>query len=236
MTNMADLHVLYPTFVMHKRNAMSADFNDRLYELCKAHYFDESLKQHEAGDIGYLADHARNIFRDIQDPVILEFARMAEEAAHEYLRNFYNIQYRMPVRLRSQPFYQDGRQSHNAGMYAHTHHFADLVITYYPRIRIKDEDKVTPFHAGTVRFYDPSGRGNRTWNNENPVFRTDGCVAIEPQEGSLIAFEGHAMHDSSHFAGQERMCVPIMVNFQGRRQPTSMEMRDIEAMYAAAGH
>ncbi len=204
--NNTDLLVLHPTFLMHKQWEEGDDFNNTLCELSEQHclanrYGSSNNPTTPNTPINYLSNKRANMFEDVQHPVMLRFAEMVEAAAREYLANFYQYHYDGDLSLRMQPFLQEGQgKGDNGGVYMHTHQHYDLVVTYYPKVVIADDQEQSPYHRGSLRFYDPSGRGPRRWKNNSPMFQCN-SFTVEPKSGSMMVFEGQTPHDSTFFGG-----------------------------------
>lgn len=206
---------IFPTFVMHKRWDVSKTFNDRLYELAAAdalrNRISDPADPRNIGDQSSHLGHLRhNFLLDTKDPAIVQFVRMTDIAAREYLLAVYGYEHVGEIAMMSDTFWQRRAERENVGINAHTHIKADLVVTYYPRVRLDADAPDTSLHRGSVRFYDPANVGKRFWPVNNPSFHIGGWYSVTPQEGSMTVFEGYLPHDSTFFAGEERMCIPVL--------------------------
>lgn len=230
----AQVSVLFPCFVMTKQWDMPSEFNDTLYNLAYQGHLKNMAGVSNAPDVSdgvlrYISHKRSNILVDEKHPFMLEFARMVDATVREYLSSVYGYQHDGEISMMADGFYQRSEGEDAAGIPAHTHQRADLVVTYYPRVVMGESEPANLFKRGALRFYDPSGLGQRRWRNRNPSFFCDGQFVTEPKTGTMVVFEGNMLHDSSHFAGVDRMCIPVICNVLTEKAFTGVTMSAIEA-------
>lgn len=212
----------FPTMVLVKDTGMPKEFNDRLFELGSA----DALKWREQQASGaYFKNRRHNLFADVKDPTLIALAEMIDAGCREFLGIFGN-DYRGPLKIQSDVLWSRGDAGEREGMYCHTHMKADLVAIYYPRLDV--DPSLPPLHKGALRIYDPSNKGKRSWRNHNQSFHIGGWLHIDIREGLLVVFEGHVPHDSSHFAGKDRLCVPCMINLADKSAYEQMTLDEIK--------
>jgi hypothetical protein len=136
---------------------------------------------------------------------------MIDETARDYLRAVYRYEHDGELELMADTFLQRKSHNENTGINAHAHQLSQMVVTYYPRV-VQDEAETDRLRRGALRFYDPQMVNGRHWPNNNPQVFSNAWFNLEPQTGSMVAFEGHMVHDSTFFAGEERICIACMVN------------------------
>ena len=210
-----ELQMIYPAFVMHKHWKMPEGFNDRLYGLAAedavANRIQDASDGRNVGDQTNHLGHLRhNFLMDRQDPAIAALAQMVAAGVREYLQLAYCYDHSGEIDMMSDTFWQRRDQRENVGINTHTHIQTDIVCTYYPRVTLDDTCPETSLHRRAVRFYDPANVGKRLWPCRNPEAYVGGWYAVEPRTGSMLIFEGHVPHDSTHFEGEERMCIPVL--------------------------
>lgn len=209
---------VYPQFILHKEWDMPNEFNTALAEIAKKDAIDNSVTDNSdprnLGDTSNHFGHVRhNMLEEHKDnPVIKELLMMTIAAVGEYLATGYGYELNRDVEVIAETFYQRRDNDENVGIFTHSHLKSDLVVTYYPLVDIDEDYKNSTGKSGSLRFYDPAGVGNRLWGNKNPNVFFGSWYEIVPKTGSMVVFEGHMMHDSSYFEGNERVCIPIQCN------------------------
>jgi len=213
-----DITAVFPAFVMHKQWDTPEGFNERLYELA----VDDAVKNRPTDEgnetnIGQTDMHfshlRHNFILDYKDhPEIQDLVRMTEDACREYLMAVYGYEHKGDMLMESDTFWQRRSERENLGIYNHTHPQSDLVVVYYPKVVLDDDAGIE--EIGALRVYDPGNVGKRFWDTNNEGFFVGGWFQVEPKTGSMVVLEGYVPHDSTYFAGDERMCIPIQVDVQ----------------------
>lgn len=230
----SEFQAIYPAFVLHKHFEMPAGFNDHLYELARVdaeRYRVRDAEDPRATGRGKGTTHLNhlrhNFLTDTVDPAIPVLVQMVQASIREYLQLAYGYDHQGEILMMSDAFYQSRALGQNVGIASHTHAKFDFVCTYYPRIVLDADCPQTPLHRGSVRFYDPANLGKRLWPCENPGGYVGGWYSVEPREGSMVVFEGHLPHDSTYFAGAERMCIPVLCTLDLPNSHRSARVGDI---------
>ena len=153
--------------------------------------------------------------------------RMVDTACREYLVLVYNYHHKGNVEIMSDTFWQRRSNKQNTGIQAHTHIKCDLVVTYYPRVKL-DSNVNNSIRRGVVRVYDQANIGKRFWdmNNNNQYFY-GGWYQLEIEEGLMMIIEGHVPHDSTYFEGEERMCIPMLVDIDTAKRHAKTPIQEI---------
>ncbi|KJZ17428.1 hypothetical protein TW86_04025 [Halomonas sp. S2151] len=225
------IQTIFPSFVMHKRWEMPPGFNERLHELaCEDAIRNRITKADNPTNIGDTSNHLghlrHNFLVECQEPEVKTLTQMADLAVREYLASVYGYQHEGEVRMMSDTFWQRRSHGENVGINSHTHIKADLVVTYYPRVDV-EPGETSSLRKGACRFYDPANVGKRFWPCNNDAFFVGGWYQLEPQEGSMTVFEGYVPHDSTFFSGEERMCIPILVDVDTPKKHCKAAVSDI---------
>jgi hypothetical protein len=212
---LSNLQPIFPNFVLHKSWDMPEAFNNVLGHLArgdaKIHKVRDETNPANLGDKTNHFGHIRhNLLSDQgEHPTVQTLVDMARQSVNEYLLSAYGYVNEHDIDMVAETFYQQRAGEENVGVFTHSHLRADLVCTYYPVVDFDEGYEDTPLHSGALRFYDPSGKGNRLWKNLNPEFHTGAWYQVTPRVGSMVVFEGHMPHDSTFFQGDERICIPI---------------------------
>ena len=212
-----DIGTIYPSFVMHKVWDTPEGFNESLYDIAKVDAIENRIQDpNDSKNIGtheiHLGHIRHNFLADYSDKEPIKIlTEMVDTACREYLLQVYHYEHTGKLNMMSDTFWQRRSHHENVGINAHTHIKCDLVVTYYPKIHL-DENATGALHKGAFRAYDPSNYGKRFWPTNNPTYYIGGWYQVEPVEGSMIILEGYVPHDSTYFSGDERMCIPILVD------------------------
>lgn len=230
----SEFQLIYPSFVLHKHFEMPEGFNDHLCGLARTDA--ETFRVLDSNDPrasgrGSKTTHINhlrhNFLTDTLDPAIPVFMQMVRAAIREYLLLAYGYDHSGEIRMMSDTFHQTRARGENVGIAAHTHSKFDIVCTYYPRIVLDEDCADSPLHRGAVRFYDPANIGKRLWPCQNPSVHIGAWYSVEPRPGSMVVFEGHIPHDSTYFAGDERMCIPVLCTLDLPNSHVTATMGDI---------
>ena len=239
----SEFQAIYPAFVLHKHFDMPEGFNDHLYALARLDA--EKFRVRDTGDpratgrgagSTHLNHLRHNFLTDTVDPAIPIFVQMVRASIREYLQLAYGYDHAGEIAMMSDAFYQSRARGQNVGIASHTHAKFDFVCTYYPRIQLDADCPETPLHQGAVRFYDPANLGKRLWPCENPEFYVGGWYGVTPRAGSMLVFEGHVPHDSTYFAGAERMCIPVLSSLILPNSPIRTPMAEILNIQKGGSH
>lgn len=229
---------IFPAFVMHKQWEVSDEFNQRLYELAAEDALKNRIQsaddKRNIGDTSNHLGHIRhNFLVDYQTPEVRQLAQMADQAVREYLLSVYGYEHTGELHMMSDTFWQRRSHGENVGINSHTHIKADIVVTYYPRFDL-NPNETSSLRKGAVRFYDPANYGKRFWPNNNQAFFVGGWFQVEPKAGSMTVFEGYVPHDSTYFEGEERMCIPILVDVDTPKKHCKASISEILAAQGGA--
>jgi hypothetical protein len=211
-----ELSMIFPRFVLHSIYDEGKEFNDELHKLgredCLARRLtgeDERSADKRPGT--HLAHQRYNFLQDTKSPVVRRLIEMYDETARNYLRAVYNYDHTGDLEMMADTFLQRRAYGENVGINAHIHLTSQIVVTYYPRVD-RDENETNSLRRGNLKFYDPQMINGRHWPNNNPNVFANSWFDLEPKVGSMIAFEGFMPHDSGYFDGEERLCIPCMIN------------------------
>jgi hypothetical protein len=216
MKKTTDLQMIFPRFVLHNRYNEGKEFNEELHRLARQDNLDHRVlgsdeRSANREKANHLAHDRYNFLRDTKSPVIRRLIEMVDETARDYLRAVYHYDHKGDIEIMADTFLQRRSHGENVGINTHIHASSQLVVTYYPRVD-RDEKEPNVLRRGAVRFYDPQIINGRHWPNNNPHLFANSWFNLEPQVGSLVAFEGYMPHDSGFFDGEERLCIANMVN------------------------
>lgn len=222
---------IYPSFVMHKQWDTPEGFNERLYELAA----EDAVKNRPTGDydvsvIGQADTHfshkRHNFLVDYKDhEEVKTLVRMAEAACKEYLELVYGYCHHGTMSMMADTFWQRRSHKENLGIYNHTHLSSDLVVVYYPKVVLDPDANIE--EIGAFRAYDPANVGKRFWDTNNSAYFVGGWFQVEPVTGSMVVLEGYVPHDSTYFAGDERMCIPFQVSVNTPKKHVKVDIKEI---------
>ncbi len=207
----SELHTIYPNFILHKHWDTAPEFNAALAAIARKDAKDYTVvDDSDPRALGNRSNHFGHVRHNMLDdhaetPVVQQLVRMVRKGVQEFLKTAYGYDHKGPIDMIAETFYQQRSGGENVGIFTHTHQKSDMVCTYYPLVDLDEGCENTPLHSGSLRFYDPSGRGNRLWPNKV----TGSWHEVQPREGSMVVFEGNIQHDSSYFEGAERICIPV---------------------------
>lgn len=226
------LNAVFPRFVLHRVMPPDVQFHEDLYRLAAADAQANRTDGSHPSAIGQHATHLshlrHNFLSDCKHPAVLRLIELVDSACRDYVDAVYHYRHEGELEMMSDTFWQQQSRGENVGINCHTHPTSHLVATYYVRTDHAPEEK-NPLRQGSVRFYDPQHINTRPWPNNNPAVVATSWFNVVPQEGSLIVFEGHLPHDSTFFAGQERMCIPVMVNLVTARTHLKRSVSELVA-------
>ena len=217
MNNNETLATIYPSFVYHKIWNVDKEFNNKLYLLAKEDYLKNGLSEtNTEKNIGSVTNHLGHLRHNFLDdykhePVIKEFVKMCDSMCRQYLLKVYGYEHTGKIFMMSDTFLQRRDKKQNIGINNHTHPKCDLVLTYYPKFNL-DENISESLRRGVVRCYDPANIGKRFWKINKNDFFIGGWYEVHVQESSMLLIEGYLPHDSSYFEGDERMCIPVLID------------------------
>jgi hypothetical protein len=228
-----NLQCVYPSFVYTKQWELSKEWNEELYEFAKKDFLEniitDSNHPTNIGDITQHISHLRHNFVDAykDKKVVQDLIKMVDYACREYLKLVYEYEHKGKVCIMSDTFWQRRSNKQNTGIHTHTHIKCDLVVTYYPKVNLDKEVK-NPVRRGAVRVYDPANIGKRFWNmNNNSKYFFGGWHEVEIKEGLMLIIEGHVPHDSTYFEGDERMCIPMLVDIDTPKNHTKVSSEEL---------
>ena len=208
---------LYPSFVLVKHDLLTPDVNRQLAEIAiedgARHRVVDNADPRNLGTADSPFGHIRHnlLFEYRGEPAVDAWLGLARRGVAEYLQLGYGAEMPESLTAIAEPFVQEGAHPENCvGIFTHTHPKADLVVTYYPQVCFGERGPER-FQDGALRFYDPAGRGNRIWPNQNPSIFTGSWYEVRPRTGTLVVFEGHVPHDAQPFKGVRRVCLPLQV-------------------------
>lgn len=215
MPKRSSLNMLFPRFVLHNRYDEGREFNEELHRIAREDALAHRLtggdpRSADRPKANHLAHDRYNFLAETRSPVVRRLIEMIDETARDYLRQVYRYDHTGDLEIMADTFLQRRAYGENLGINTHTHPLTHLVVTYYPRTD-RDEQETSPLRRGAVRFYDPQLVNGRQWPNNNPQLNANSWFSIEPEVGSMLAFEGHMPHDSVFFDGEERLCIATMV-------------------------
>jgi hypothetical protein len=213
------LTTIYPSFVYHKIWDVDKEFNNKLYLLATEDYIKNSLAETniekftgcKKNHLGHLRHNFLDDYKN--DSVIKQFVKMCDTMARQYLLKAYGYEHKGKIFMMSDTFWQRRDKKQNVGINNHTHPKCDLVLTYYPKINL-DKDVNESLRKGVIRCYDPANIGKRFWKINKNDFFIGGWFEVEVQESSMLLFEGYLPHDSTYFEGEERMCIPVLMDIE----------------------
>jgi hypothetical protein len=228
-----NLQCVYPSFVYTKQWDVSKEWNNELYEIAKKDFLNNIITDpSNPNNIGRLSHHVSHIRHNFIDDyknekVVQDLIKMVDYACKEYLKLVYEYEHNGKVLIMSDTFWQRRTNGQNTGIQSHTHIKCDLVVTYYPKVNL-DKDIKNPVRRGTVRVYDQANIGKRFWDmNNNSKYFFGGWYEVEIKEGLMLIIEGHVPHDSTYFEGDERMCIPMLVDIDTPKKHTKKAIEDI---------
>lgn len=227
------LQCVYPSFVFTKQWDNSKEWNDELYEFAKKDFLENIITDPShptnIGDITQHVSHIRHNFVEAykKEKVVQDLIKMVDQACREYLKLAYDYDHQGKVNIMSDTFWQRRSHKQNTGIHTHTHIKCDLVVTYYPKVNL-DDNVVNSMRQGVVRVYDQANIGKRFWgmNNNNKYF-FGGWYQVPIKEGTMLIIEGHIPHDSSFFEGDERMCIPMLVDIDTPKKHTKVSSEEL---------
>lgn len=231
MNSTTEITTIYPSFVMHKHWETPDGFNERLYELAVKDALDNRPTNNSIENVIGQTDthfsHLRhNFLLDYKEhDEIVTLTRMAEAAAKEYLQLVYNYDHKFGFQIMGDTFWQRRSHKENLGIYNHTHLSSDIVIVYYPKVDLDDDANIE--EVGALRVYDPANVGKRFWDTNNKSYFIGGWFQVEPKTGSMVVLEGYVPHDSTYFAGNERMCIPMQLSLNTPKKHVKVNMEEI---------
>lgn len=211
------LATIYPSFVYHKIWNVDKEFNNKLYLLAKEDYLKNGLSEtNTEKNIGSVTNHLGHLRHNFLDdykyePVIKEFVKMCDSMCRQYLSKAYGYEHTGKIFMMSDTFLQRRDKKQNIGINNHTHPKCDLVLTYYPKFNL-DKNINESLRRGVVRCYDPANIGKRFWKINKNDFFIGGWYEVHVQESSMLLIEGYLPHDSTYFEGDERMCIPVLID------------------------
>jgi len=228
-----NLQCVFPSFVYTKQWDVSKEWNNKLYEIAKKDFLNNIITDPKhptnIGDITQHVSHIRHNFVDAfkEEPVVQDLMKMVDKACKEYLRMVYDYDHKGKVAIMSDTFWQRRSNEQNTGIQAHTHIKCDLVVTYYPKVNL-DKKISNSIRKGVVRVYDPANIGKRFWDmNNNFKYFYGGWYQVPIHEGTMLIIEGHVPHDSTYFQGDERMCIPMLVDIDTPKKHTKKPIEDM---------
>lgn len=228
-----NLQCVYPSFVYTKQWELSKEWNEELYEFAKKDFLEniitDSKNPTNIGDITQHISHLRHNFVDAykDKKVVQDLIKMVDYACREYLKLAYEYEHKGKVCIMSDTFWQRRSNKQNTGIHTHTHIKCDLVVTYYPKVNLDKEVK-NPVRRGAVRVYDPANIGKRFWDmNNNSKYFFGGWHEVQIKEGLMLIIEGHIPHDSTYFEGDERMCIPMLVDIDTPKKHTKVSSEEL---------
>lgn len=215
---LTSLSTIYPSFILQGfANEISPEENAELARVAWLvwHANAATERQHKTGETEayYLSQKRVNMFAEHKaNPVVMKLARVADAMARAYLREVYRFDCKDPIDMMAEPFCQNA-ETGTHGIAPHAHTLKPLLVTYYPVFKVNPRASSRSGGCGLngeANFYDPSNTGKRVWPNKNPNFFIGSSFRVEIKAGMLLAFEGHLPHDSAQFAGDERVCIPVI--------------------------
>ncbi len=209
------LQAIYPNFILYKHWDMPKSFNEGLAEIAMDEAVANRITQEgNPRNLGNRSNHFGHVRHNMledhkRDANVRQLLEMVRVAIPEFLLTAFGYAFEGEILASAETFYQRRDHGENLGIFTHSHRKSDFVVTYYPLVEIDPEYADDQLRSGALRFYDPSGVGQRLWPNKNPKLHCGSWFQIIPRTGSMVVFEGHVPHDSSYFEGPRRVCIPV---------------------------
>ena len=160
----------------------------------------------------YVSHERANIFADYPESwAIKEWKRFCYAMAEEYMLEVHKYRNDMELNILGDAVYQYS-PDYNAGVPLHNHTDCDFAISYYPLVDFGDKYPSNAYNRGALRFFNPDECKRHYFPHNNEDFISGYNCTIEASQGSAFIFEGNALHDSTHFEGLRRLCLPAFVS------------------------